>query len=280
MHAGLLAVLVLLLPLLLVVPLVAGALAWAALRPGEGEPPARARLRRTSGTTVVAATTLVGLLLLLSAGLALGSPELATAVVVVAGLVGLTVLRVGEAVSARPRAVRRTALLVTEPRSPWRTALRVLLLVVAAGLLLVLADALTAGGDAVVTGPNVALLTVVPAGLLVVGTLLAERQAGRASADPRLHPEVAAAGRARAAHRALRAGAASVTAALGLLLLGTELREGAADGEVPATALLVLGVLLILLAAAAALLRPPVLPLRPDEDPVRSASADVAPGGR
>jgi hypothetical protein len=254
-------------PLLLLVPLVAGLLAWVVLRPADAEPVARARLRRASGTGVAAATALVVVMLLPAAALAMASTEAAAVTVVVAGLLHVAVLWTAEAVTARPHAARRTALLVDEPRPPWRTALRAALVAAALGLLVVLGVSLLPGDAAPVLrlGPRVTLLVVAPAVLLAAVVLLAARQVARRAGDARLHPQVDDAGRARAEHRLLRAGAAGTVAALGLLLVGHQVREAAAHGDPVATTALVLGGLLLLVAAVVAVVPPPALPLRPDQ---------------
>jgi hypothetical protein len=256
------------LPLLLLVPVLAGVVAWAVLRPAEAEPVARARLRRASGTGAAAATALAAVLLLPATLLALGPVEAAAVAVVMASLLHVAVLWTAEAVTARPHAARRTALLVDEPRPPFRTALRAALVAAALGLLVVLGVALLQGDAAPVLrlGPRVTLLVVVPAVLLAAVVLLAARQVARRAGDARLHPQVDAGGRARAEHRLLRAGAAGTVAALGLLLVGHQVREAAADGDPVATAAVVLGGLLLLVAAVVAVLPPPALPLHPDQD--------------
>ena len=273
MAAGLLVVVLLVVLLLPVVPLVTALVAWAVLRPADDEPVARARLRRASGTTAAAATALAVVIVLPSAVLALGSPELGAPAFLLAGLLHVAVLWVGEALTARPHAARRTALLTAEPRPPLRTALVGLLVGSAAGLLLLLGVALFAGrtADALPVPPRGALLAVVPALVLTGMVLLATRQVRRRPSDSRLHPEVDATARARAVHRLLRAGAAGTCAALGLVLLGVQMRAAASTGDVAATAALVLGGLLVVLAAVVSVLPPPGLLLRPDQAPTAIA---------
>jgi len=271
--AGLLVVVLLVVPLLTVVPLVAALVAWVVLRPADDEPVARARLRRASGTTTAAATALAVVIFLPAAVLALGSPELGAPALLLAGLLHVAVLWVGEALTARPHAALRTALLTAEPRTPLRTALTGLLVGAMAGLFLLLAVALFPGGTAGVLPlpPNGTLLAAVPAVVLTGLVLLASRQVRRRSSDSRLHPEVDATARARAVHRLLRAGAASTCATLGITLLGMEMRAAAATGDVTATAALVLGGLLVLVAAVVSVLPPPRLLLRPDQVPAAAA---------
>ena len=274
MAAGPLVVVLLVVLLLLVVPLVAALVAWAVLRPADDEPIARARLRRASGTTAAAATALAVVIVLPSAVLALRSPELGAPAFLLAGLLHVAVLWVGEALTARPHAARRTALLTAEPRPPLRTALVGLLVGATAGLLVLLAVALFAGGTASVlpVPPRGTLLAVVPAVVLTGVVLLASRQVRRRSSDSRLHPEVDSTARARAVHRLLRAGAAGTCAALGLVLLGMEMRAAASTGDAAATVALVLGGLLVVVAAVVAVLPPPGLLLRPDQAPAVTAS--------
>ena len=268
--------LVLLVPLLLVVPLVAGLVAWALLRPEEGEPVARARLRRGSGSAAAAATATAALVLLPSALLAMRAPVAGAAGVVVAGVLHVLVLWGGETLTARPRAARRTALLVDD-RVPARRALAVVLAASLAGLVgLAVARTVRATTG---RGSDLLSVTVVVAGLaagLAVLVALAVRQVARRSSDARLDPEVDALGRGRATLRLLKGGAAATAAALGLLLLGERpLAPGwdAAPGSLAAT---VLGLVLLVVAAAASLWALPALPLRPDAQ--ESVAAGAGPG--
>ncbi len=266
MAAGLLVLVPFVLLLLLVVALVAGLVAWAVLRPADGEPPARARLRRATGTTAATATAAAVPLLLGGALLALGAPELAAVVVVLAGLLHVGVLWCGEALTARPHAARRTALLAPGPPARTRTALVAVLAGSQAGLLVLLALALLDAplGPLPAPPPNVTLLLGVPAVLLGALVVLAVRQVRRRSSDARLHPEVDAAGRARATHRLLRAGSAAGCAALGLALAAPQVPSAGTAADPPASAALVLGGVLVAVAAVVSLLPVPALPLRPE----------------
>lgn len=272
MAAGLLVLVSLVILLLLVVPLVTALLAWVVLRPADDEPVARARLRRASGTTAATATSVAVVVVLPSAALALGSPELAAPAFLLAGLLHVAVLWTGEALTARPHAARRTALLGAEPRPPLHTALVALVVGSLSGLLLLLAVALLSWRpDVLQVPPNATLLTVVPAVVLTGMVLLASRQVGRRPSDSQLHPEVDASARARALHRLLRTGAAGTCAALGLVLAGIQMREAASAGDAVATAALVLGGLLVVVAAVVSVLPPPALLLRPDQAPATTA---------
>lgn len=268
MNLGLLVVVVLAVPVVLVVALLAAVAAWAVLRPAEGEPPARARARRWSGTVAVTATAAAVLVAVPSVlvGLPLGA-GLAGFGLLVAALFYVSVLWVGEAVSARPHTVRRTALLAQDTnRHRARTLLQAVLLLAPVGLLAVLGVGLLDDPGLRETLPvpvratlPVAVLAVVVAGVVA----LAVRSVGRRAADGRLHPEVDTATRVRAVHRLLRAGSSSTCAALGLVLLATELQSRPpGDGVLVPT--VVLAAVLVLLAVALSLLPLPALPLRAD----------------
>ena len=262
-------VLVLASSLLLVVPPVVGLVAYLVLRPGDGEPRARARLRRGAGTGAAVAASAALLVLLPSLLLSLRAPGAGAVGVALAGLLHVAVLWCWEAVTARPHAGRRTALLLPDDRPPARTALTVLLGASVLGLLgllgLVLVDA---AGSASQT-PGVTTIAVVAAVAVVVVAMaalvvLAVRQVDHRTSDPRLDPEVDAGGRARTVHRVLRSGASAACASLGLLLLAAGQRDQGGDGTTLAA--LVLGGVLLAVAAAALLLPLPALPMRPDRD--------------
>ena len=262
-------------PLLLVVPPVVGLVAYLVLRPGDGEPPARARLRRGTGTGAAAAASAALLVLLPSLLLSLRAPGAGAVGVALAGLLHVAVLWCGEAVTARPHAGRRTALLLPDDRPPTRTALSVLLGASVLGLLgLVLVDA---AGSASRT-PGVTSITVVAAVAVAVVAMaalvvLAVRQVGHRAPDARLDPEVDAGGRARTVHRVLRSGASAACASLGLLLLAAGRWDQGGDGTTLAA--LVLGGVLLVVAAAGLLLPVPALPMRPDRD---AGAVDAAIG--
>lgn len=284
MYAGFL-VLVLAVPLLLVGPLLAGLLAWFLLRPAEGEPPARARLRRGTGTTAAVATTVSVLVLLPSLVLALSSPAAGAVGLLVAGLLHVATLWVGEALTARPHAARRSALLAPGRSSLLHAVLLGVVAVSAVGVLVVLGASLAralpqAAGLPEVVPPRVGLVLLVPTAVLAVLVALALRQVHRRPTDGRLDPVVDAAGRARAVHRLLRAGAGSGAAVLGLLLAEPGLRSrslGGSLGDGETAALAAAGVVL-LVAAVVSLLPPPALPVRPDRTEV--AGDPTGPHGR
>lgn len=271
-------VVVMVVPLLLVLAILVVALvAWAVLRPAEGEPPARARLRLGTGVAAATATAVAVVWLLPSALLGLrGVPELAGVGVLLAGLSYVVVLWCGEAMTARPRAARRTALLGVGPRSRTGTTLAVVLAAGQVGLLLLLVMALLPVEQVPRVPPRTTTLVVVPGLLLGALVVLAVRQVRARSTDARLHPEVDAAGKVRATHRLLRAGAAATCAALGLLVLVVDLDVRQGDGY--GSGLLVLGGVLLLVSAVVSVLPVPALPLRPDAVPETPAGSTVDAG--